>query len=223
MSIEAFNIPSNLARTEEPVDIPTNGTKLLDWLTGEIKSTLSGVLKDTFKTVADGDISMEPLHGYCSFSQAIGAYTLLDKGLNPNPFSLQSLDENHVGHAVLTIELPKDGRSHLYLVDPTFRQFCDPDIPEHDGIPMPGYYLAETETGQEIIEGLLRNGYIEINAEKANEYIASFCEGNSPFATSEEAFNFMRNPPYDGCYENFAKNIMEEKGYLIPSAPIPAL
>lgn len=216
MDLSVFNTKSELQRSPEPLDFADDNTALLKWLNAEIKELLSIALQDKFNTTAEYDMRTEPLHGLCSFSQAIGAYALVDKGLNPKPFSAQSLESHHVGHAMMTIELPKqDGSSELFLIDPTFRQFCDPAVPTHEGEPMPGYFLAQSEKGREIISGLLENGYIELDAESANEYLASFCKGKSPFETPEDALEFMRDPPYDGCYQNFSREIMQNKGYLI--------
>ena len=91
MPVDVFNTHSRITRSEEPSSKTPDNGKLLDWLTGEIRFLLSKALKDKFNTTADFDMRVNPLQGFCSFSQAIGAYALIDKGLKPNPFSMQSL------------------------------------------------------------------------------------------------------------------------------------
>lgn len=220
MISSVLNAKSSLQRFPEPPLLSDDNTALVKWLSGEIKRLLSIAWRDKFNNAAECDMSTEPLHGLCSFSQAMGAYALIDKGFNPKPFSSQSLENHHVGHAMMTVELPKsDGLSELFLIDPTFRQFCDPDVPTYQGVPMPGYFLAQSEKGREIIRGLLENGYIKLDAESANEYLSSFCKGQPPFGSAEEALEFIRNPPYDGCYQNFDRLKMKDRGYLEQIAP----
>lgn len=211
------------AKTPGQFLTPKESTHLLDYVVFGTRSVLKKVLhEETAGMQGTPDIATDPLHGRCSFSQCIGAYTLLDMGLCPKPFSVQSLRSHHVGHAVLTVEIPQENGAALFLIDPTYRQFCDPRMPVYNGKPMPGYFLAGEEGGGQITEKLLHDGYIQITPDIAQKYLASFCEGKSPFATTSQAMEFLRNPPYDNCYQSFDRNIMQQKGYLfMPEVPEP--
>lgn len=190
-------------------------TRMFDWLVYETRSVLSNVLNQEGK---GADIRNAPLHGHCSFSQSVGVYALRDRGLSPMPFSAQSLPEYHVGHAMMTVSVREDGKDATYLVDPTYRQFCDPARPEtEDGKPMPGYFLKEEQGGPEIIKTLMTDGYIKLTPDVAHKYLASFCEGRPPFETDAKSMAFMQSPPDDNGLKSFAREHMQRGGYLIPS------
>jgi hypothetical protein len=232
MTPSAFSIPARFAPVAEPAAVfarlraggslsAAEARQALDWLVYETRTVLQKALRaeaGDFNAAA-ADITTDPLHGRCSFAQCVAAYALLDRGLSPKPFSAQSLPGWHAGHATLALSLPVEGRQALYIVDPTYRQFCNPAQPALDGSPAPGFLLAAREGGETIAHALLRDGYIEASPAVADQYLAAFCRGVSPFASAQEAFAFLEAPPPDNGYACFDRRIMGKGGWLIRPRP----
>lgn len=214
---EAISEPHDVvARAARGQDLTAaQSVRMLDWLVYETRSVLANVLNNEGK---GADIRSAPLHGHCSFSQSVAVYALQDRGLKPSSFSAQSLPDYHVGHAMLTLNVKEDGGNVTYLVDPTYRQFCDPAQPRTEGgKPMPGYFLKEEQGGPEIIRALMTEGYIKVTPDVAHKYLASFCEGKSPFENEAQSMAFMQSPPDDNGLKNFARENMQRGGHLVPT------
>lgn len=229
-------LPAKFARVSAPdklVAQETGKTRIfsaqearqsLEWLLFETRKILQKTLEDNPKDIANAfrqtaDISNAPLHGRCSFSQAVSAYALSENGLEPKNFSLQSMKDSTIGHASLTVEINQDTGPKLYLIDPTYRQFYDPEHPviEDKNIPMPGFILAANPAGTKLLESLLTDGFAELNPETAEAYISSFHNGKSPFQHANESFEFLRDPPRDQMGHHMDKTILGKMGLLIPN------
>lgn len=196
----------------------------LEWLVFETRKILQKTLEDNPKDLANAfretaDITTAPLHGRCSFSQAVSAYALNEYGLSPKNFSLQSLEGSTIGHASLTVEMNQETGPKLYLIDPTYRQFYDPEHPviKDKNIPMPGFVLAGTSAGAKLLKSLLTDGFAELTPETAEAYLSSFHNGTPPFGHADESYDFLRNPPKDQMEHHMDKTILENMGLLIPN------
>lgn len=134
--------------------------------------------------------------GYCGLAQCVAGYALQDAGAVVRPLATQSLEVYRAGHAALTVSVNDDSCSRLYLIDPTFVQFCRGRNNEN----APGNILDRTEAGREIKKELLEKGFIELTPERAQLYLASFCAGRAPFQSTQNAFEFCTNPPAHGYH-----------------------
>ncbi|MDD3020520.1 MAG: hypothetical protein PHX61_06005 [Alphaproteobacteria bacterium] len=220
MTESLINLPAKFQEVSAPpIFTSADAHEILNWLLYKTRGILKKTLEDNPKDIANAfrdvaDIATAPLHGRCSFSQAVAAYALKERGFSPKNFSLQSIEDHTIGHASLTVEIGQN----TYLIDPTYRQFFDPNQPiiEDRQIPMPGFKLSETEQGRSLLEKLMTDGYARIDPETANAYLSSFCNGVSPFATPEESYQFLKDPPPDQMEYHMSKNALERLGLLIP-------
>lgn len=206
-------------RNHEPISLQ-QADQVAAWVIHETTSVLLKVLHEELAATstqfnAAVDVSAKLFRDRCSFSQCVAAYGLIDQGLTPKPFSLQFLPGCTVGHALLTLELPTHDGPALYLIDPTYRQFFDPNDPEYNGYPLAGFVLERLEGGAEIGRALYNDRYLRLTPEKADIYLSAFFQGKSPFESPEQAFAYMKDPPYDNAYHWFNRDIMEKSGYTI--------
>lgn len=147
----------------------------------------------------------ESFHGYCGLAQCVAGYALQQAGAVVHPLATQSLDNNWFGHAALTVTVNTKGEDSVYLVDPTFRQFCmeDDQITYEDNI-SPGAQLDKTFVGRVFKKEILEFGFAELTPARAALYLSSFCKGES-FA-EDTAFEFCKNPPPHGYHFKYDYN-----------------
>lgn len=213
--------------TSEPHDVVTQlrrgarvweyeAVRLLEWVVHETQEMLAKAL------AKEGlDIKHNALHGWCAFSQCVTAYALIDRGLTPAPFSSQSLPGHQVTHAMLMLHLSTEQGETLYLIDPTYRQFYDPEKPRlPNGNLSPGFLLEQEEGGSLIVYSLIRDGYLKMTPEIAHRYIASLCNGVAPFETPEESFSWLHAPPFENGYDFMSREAMQQRSMLIYSSQI---
>lgn len=205
----------------EPVTQPES-KKFFDWLAYATRERLRHSCNLNFKAAAAPgapvpklDIRNDPLHGHCSFTQNIASYALSDRDIPSKQFSAQSLPGYTVGHATLSVTVQERDGPATYIVDPTYRQFCDPKTPTYEGKPMPGFVLKDMEGGPAIIKSLMTDGYIKATPDIAQKYLASFTGGVSTFESPKDAMSFLKNPPYDGGRNFFSRNSMQRNEALI--------
>lgn len=165
-----------------------DGIILLDKIVAETRLILSSLLQ-TADNPSDRNLT-NIFKGQCGLAQCIGGYALQDLGLNVKPLATQSLGHlNWHGHAILTVRFDDD----IYLIDPTFTQFCGSAI--IDGALSPEMHLSQTQEGLFIIDQLLHHGHIRLTPERAHLYLAALCQGIEPFSDNNQAYAFFRDPP----------------------------
>lgn len=167
--------------------------RLMDWLIYELRTVLKA--NEAAVTKADIDITMHPLTRRCGFSQDVATMALGDRGIDLKRGDTQFLSGYAAGHAFATLEVKTTAGPILYLLDPTFRQFCLEDVPEIDKLPAPGHWLAGEGAEPAFVETLLEKGYAVVTPELAEKYVTSMCGGYPPFENASGAFDFMRDPP----------------------------
>lgn len=115
--------------------------------------------------------SSAEIGGWCGFGQAATFYRLRESGIPAENIHLhQSAEifgEGSFRHAFLTVDMP-DGKS--YLVDTTFRQFFEPGQTGPKQIGKPGDVMRQTPEGRMLADGLLRDGFVELNDAVAQAY-----------------------------------------------------
>ncbi len=183
---------------------------------GGITDMQADELMRSLATQALSGLCTEPvkLKTLCGLTQSWGVYAARDIKLQPKPFATSSLENYQNGHAAYTLELPVNGKQELYLIDPTFRQFCSSELcDEHLEHPEPGYTLSLQDDGTEILNSLLSNGYIKLTPAIAHKYLSSFCkDGKTPLATLEQSMDFLRNPPENTHNLWFTRQALLERG-----------
>ncbi|WP_435641884.1 hypothetical protein [Micavibrio aeruginosavorus] len=126
--------------------------------------------------------------GCCGLAQCIAGYAFQDLNLPVKAIATQSLDGHwRHGHAALVVEVAPE-RS-LYLIDPTFCQFCTDPLSQS-----PATHLMHSDEGADLVSSLLDKGYAKLTPEKSALYLASFCNGIPPL-DADAAMAFMKNPP----------------------------
>lgn len=197
--------------------------QFLDWLTYNARNYANAFTGESMETAS---FALK-----CSPTQQINTILLEKMGIPVYPFNtgrclgdlpkteeeiraIQNGWSSHdVRHAVAIVELPikkSDGiDKQLYLLDPTFRQFCLKEnckeeryrdeqwIRAGHEAPHPGYFLSQEylekseanydtkEKSRYVLDTLIENGYIELSDENAKIYGDAFAKAsiNQQFAT----------------------------------------
>lgn len=109
--------------------------------------------------------------GACGYGQAATAFRLEEMGISKEQIHPHQAADAFGGdgfrHAFLTVDMP-DGKT--YLVDTTFRQFFNGEQMGHNQVGEPGKILRSTPEGRMIADKLLRDGFIELTDEVAQNY-----------------------------------------------------
>jgi|GEM_PF-2172898 len=211
--IDSLQQPEARVATEEAETV-------LRWVVYETRRALLKSLRYEFQISACDrrhlpELEHHLLGGLCGISQCVAAYALQDVNLPVKAFAVQSLQDAWQGHVALTLTLPTVEGEKLYLIDPTFRQFCDPERTDWQGIPYPGFALAWRSGGPEFLNALLRNGYVEPQPAMALLYLNSFCTNSYNFNTPQDAITFLKNPPENNYNYYLSRNDLKRRGYLI--------
>ncbi len=104
----------------------------------------------------------------------------------------------------------------MFLIDPTFKQFCDPER-EREGFGElnPGYKIGKTLKENGFLENLLTKGYAKLTPSLAKSYLTSFLSEDAPIEPSEAtAWKFLKTPPFHGNLYYLSRS--ELSGYEIP-------
>lgn len=186
----------------------------LDWAVYQTRMNLAQ------KWENDTGEPVDPHHHHftklCGFAQDVLNKAFIDRRLSPHHANSEFLDGYASGHAFTTIRVNIDGKDTLILIDPTYRQFYQPDMPVHEsGAVMPGHWVATQKGGAEFLKTFLEKGYVEMTPATAAMYLAAFCEGDLPLAGEEAAMEWMRNPPKPEFDLRSARNFTDliKKGY----------
>lgn len=162
----------------------------------------------------------ETFRGQCGLAQCIAGYALKDLGMQVHPIATQSLDAYWHGHAALSVEVESEDRTRWFIIDPTFIQFCQDVAPAE--VPNPSFYLNTDEEGRSILNLLTERGFFELTPGRASSYLAAFCQGKRPFQTDDDAFAFLKRPPfhpYHFCYspgsDRYSRETLQRDGLLI--------
>ncbi|HEY1021472.1 MAG TPA: hypothetical protein VGE06_04135 [Flavisolibacter sp.] len=223
---EPLHITQKL-RTKGAAITEPEAERFLDWIVYEARKFVLKAKIETFNEKADPhaprpDMTTDYTAGECSFTQCIAGYAMQDRGLNPVQMAAQDIKNHTIGHAMQTVPLPLESGTTHYLVDPTYRQFCDPSQPTFSGderfkkATMPGYLLEKEEGGPAIVEKLMRDGHIKLTPDIAQKYLASFTGGNSTFNSPDQALDFMKKEPEGGKgYFGFGREPMKVRGFMV--------
>lgn len=160
--------------------------------------------------------------GYCGLAQCIAGYALQDLSIPVRPVATQSLPDFWHGHAILTATI----NERLFLIDPTFAQFCEADTMYET--PSPRAILSRTPEGNTMLELLLGRGYLALTPERAGLYLASLCKGRNPLNGDADAYSFLERPPHHPYHfhhepddDMFDRKVLARNGLLIAPTRAP--
>jgi hypothetical protein len=191
---------------------PKQAEDIARWLVNETRAVFLRALPEDYAKTNQNPaytpaLDVATLDGYCGFAQSFIDLTLRDCGLLSKPIALQTLP-NPFSHVVLTSESETTEGKKVFLFDPTFKQFCKGNKGE------PGETLANMPGGQDLVDRLLKDGFLELSPKVASTYLAAFNNGIPPFKTDEEAMRFFAEPqPIDNNLW-FKRPFFQEKGYI---------
>lgn len=104
--------------------------------------------------------------GRCGLATDLGIELAIKYGFKCYPFNIGDvLNVRHI-HKTFFISVPLKTGNKLFLIDPTFKQFCKP---ESFGV---GYVLDLAD--EELYQQILKNGYFELDLEDLKTYLDSF-------------------------------------------------
>lgn len=178
--------------------------EFLDWLVYAARYQLN-------RTISPHNAKSEPpilkagMTGKCEFAQAVMSYGLEDMNIKHHCFSVDLIyldlfrRQASFKHVGITVALNVCGQRTLFLIDPTFRQFCTLDHLGRYDTECPGAILAKTQQGQGMMDQLLHNGWIKLTPQIAQLYLQSFNTPSwAPCPKPHDAMRYFENPP-DQC------------------------
>ena len=115
----------------------------------------------------DGEsIETNSFKGRCGLATDLGI-ELADKyGFSYYPFNIGDILDTKNIHKVFLVGVPLKEETKLFLVDPTFRQFCKPETFNV------GYVLDLDN--ESLVERLIKYGYFEIGFDNLKTYLDAF-------------------------------------------------
>jgi len=181
---------------------PGETAHFLDWLIYAARVQINQSI-DPLQADSSPPILQHPLTGKCEFSQAVISYGLEDLGISHHCFSVdliyadlfrRNASFKHVGVAINI--RPTEGEQ-VFLLDPTFRQFCWPQHVGYYGSECPGSILAKEPHGQGLMAQLLYDdGWLELSPPMAQLYLKSFSSPSWAFTPPmDRALSYFTSPP----------------------------
>ncbi len=113
----------------------------------------------------DGEnILTNSFKGRCGLATDLGIELAEKYGFSCYPFNIGDILDVKSIHKVFFISIPLKEGYRLFLIDPTFKQFCKPFNV--------GYFLDLDD--EKLFEQIIRNGYFEIGLSPLKTYLDSF-------------------------------------------------
>jgi len=225
---------------------PTQAIDLMQWLVGETRGMLrQAVLRDYAldrkDTLTQEDsqyhvrskdfpaFEQASLKGYCGHAQSFMNWALQDIGYTANCYTFNQGDPSHAhaptlpgvawNHVALSVDIPTTKGVKKFLVDPTFKQFCNGDKMA------PAALLENSCDGEHIVKTLLDKGFIELTPDIASQYVTAFCKGISPFKTPQGAMDFLSTSDKGRLDSGLwpRKNFFDSNGWKAQRPPMPKL
>lgn len=161
----------------------------------------------------------------CGLAASSASYPLEDLGLEINLPNSGDIGDISWRHSFTFVSIPvqqADGSvaPQNYLIDPTFRQFCDASDLNNDISNMAGYFLSRTGEGTKLAEQILRDGYFELTPENAKLYLDSFHTNNPVFANADTYVAELGDKRHH--YDDYSREEFAEWGMptsLLPASP----
>lgn len=219
--------------------------KFLDWVTFNARSFAT-------RNIPESAVSASLL-GACAPTQRINTILLKKMGLDVRPFNMgdcvgdtpmseedlrrieNGFSSTNVRHSVAMVRMPiyENGETvmHTYLLDPTFRQFCQKEncdksiywnkernekgqVAPHPGYFLTEEYLKEKGENKEKIEAtdyvariLINRGYMELTEENSKIYGDAFAKAGTRWQFRDVNLN-MSGKDYINEFENNRMNLV---------------